>query len=64
MDQVTLNHSGQGWIVEGAGLPRGTAWSICETYADARKEADEIANDLGLQVVETTAVRHALLMDL
>lgn len=63
MDQVTLNHTGQGWIVEGAGLPRGTAWNICETYAEARREADELASDFGLPVVETAAVRHALLMD-
>lgn len=64
MYQVTLDHSGQGWIVGGAGLPSPACWNVCETYAEARREADELASDFGLEVVETRAVKHALLMDL
>lgn len=62
MDQVTLNHTHQGYIVEGAGLPAGACWNICETYAEALKEAHELAEDFGLPVVETRAVAHALVM--
>lgn len=61
--QIELSHNGQGWIVEGGGLPRGTAWSVCDTYAEARREADELAADLCLEVVETRSATHALLMD-
>lgn len=47
---IRVTHNFQGWVVEGGGLPRGTAWGIYETEGEARDAAFEIAEDLGIEV--------------
>lgn len=61
-DQVILDHTHQGYIVGGAGLPRNACWGIHDNYTQAYAEAYEIAEDFGLTVVVTLAVDNARIM--
>ncbi len=47
---IRIEHTWQGWIVSGGGLPAGACWSVHETEGEAREEAFELASDLGVGV--------------
>lgn len=45
----------QQWVVLGGGLPAGTAWAGYASCAAALREANAIADDIGVKVIFPTA---------